>query len=93
MARYFLPQNSKIRTGVTHKAPQGPREGTREGSREGAREVRTFRIYRFDPDSGETPRLDSFELDIRSCGPMVLDALIQIKASVDSSVAFRHSCR
>jgi len=63
MARYFLPQNSKIRTGVTHKAPQGAREG--------AREVRTFRIYRFDPDSGETPRLDSFELDIRSCGPMV----------------------
>jgi len=85
MARYFLPPNSKIRTGVTHKAPQGAREG--------AREVRTFRIYRFDPDSGETPRLDSFELDIRSCGPMVLDALIQIKASIDSSVAFRRSCR
>src|SRR6185437_5429091 len=87
MARYFLPPNSKIRTGVTHKAPQNTGAGA------GAREVRTFRIYRFDPDSGETPRLDSFELDTRTCGPMVLDALIQIKASIDSSVTFRRSCR
>jgi succinate dehydrogenase / fumarate reductase iron-sulfur subunit len=55
--------------------------------------VRTFRIYRYDPSSGENPRIDTFELDLKSCGPMVLDALIQIKGSIDSSLTFRRSCR
>ena len=52
-----------------------------------------MRIYRFNPDSGENPRLDTFSLDPKSCGPMVLDALIQLKAAVDSSLTFRRSCR
>ncbi len=81
MAEFRLPANSRIRTGVTHEAPPG------------AREVRKFRIYRFDPASGENPRLDTFELDAADCGPMVLDALIRIKDSVDSSLTFRRSCR
>src|SRR6185437_14754909 len=81
MAEFLLPPNSRVRKGVTHKAPAG------------ATEVRTFRIYRFDPTSGENPRVDTFELDLKSCGPMVLDALIQIKASIDSSLTFRRSCR
>src|SRR5919201_641930 len=74
----YTPINSQ---GRVHKAPAG------------ARDVRTFRIYRFDPDSGEGPRVDSFELDPKSCGPMVLDALIQIKSAVDSTLTFRRSCR
>ncbi len=81
MAEFRLPANSRIRTGVTHEAPPG------------AREVRKLRIYRFDPSSGQNPRLDTFELDVADCGPMVLDALIRIKASVDSSLTFRRSCR
>ena len=81
MAEFRLPANSRIVKGVTHPPPPG------------ARETRTFRIYRFNPDSGENPRLDTFELDSRSCGPMVLDALIQIKAATDSSLTFRRSCR
>ncbi len=81
MTEFRLPPNSKIRKGITHKAPPG------------AAEVRSFRIYRFDPTSGETPRVDTFELDLKSCGPMVLDALIQIKANIDSSLTFRRSCR
>ena len=59
----------------------------------GAAAVRTFRIYRFDPDSGAGPRIDTFEVDTKSCGPMVLDALIHIKGRIDSSVTFRRSCR
>jgi succinate dehydrogenase / fumarate reductase iron-sulfur subunit len=59
----------------------------------GGRDVRTFRIYRFDPESGENPRVDTFEVDAKSCGPMVLDALIQIKGTVDSTLTFRRSCR
>ena len=81
MAEFRLPADSRPVQGVTHRAAVG------------AREVRTFRIYRFNPDSGENPRIDSFELDMKSCGPMVLDALIQIKAALDSSLTFRRSCR
>jgi succinate dehydrogenase iron-sulfur subunit len=81
MAEFRLPASSRPVKGITHAAP------------EGASEVRTFRIYRFNPDSGESPRIDTFALDVRSCGPMVLDALIQIKSAVDSSLTFRRSCR
>jgi succinate dehydrogenase / fumarate reductase, iron-sulfur subunit len=81
MAQFRLPANSRIAKGITHPAPAG------------ARTVRSVRIYRFNPDSGENPRVDSFTLDTASCGPMVLDALIQLKASVDASLTFRRSCR
>jgi succinate dehydrogenase / fumarate reductase iron-sulfur subunit len=81
MAQFRLPPNSRIRPGRVHQAPAG------------ARAVRTFRVYRFDPSSGETPRVDTFELDVDGCGPMVLDALIRIKSTCDSSLTFRRSCR
>jgi succinate dehydrogenase / fumarate reductase iron-sulfur subunit len=81
MVELRLPAGSKINPhGRVHKATAG-----------GA--LRTFRIYRFDPDSGESPRIDSFEVDTNAFGPMVLDALIHIKAKIDSSVTFRRSCR
>jgi len=50
-------------------------------------------IYRYDPDSGENPRIDTFYIDLNKCGPMVLDALIKIKNEVDSTLTFRRSCR
>src|SRR6201997_123507 len=81
MTEFRLPPNSRIRQGVPPKAPPG------------ATEIRTFRIYRYDPTSGENPRIDTFELDAKDCGKMVLDALIQIKSVVDSSLTFRRSCR
>src|SRR3981189_2968802 len=81
MAEFRLPLNSRPVKGVTHAAPPG------------ARALRTLRIYRFNPDSGGNPRMDTFQLDASSCGPMVLDALILIKATVDSSLTFRRSCR
>jgi succinate dehydrogenase / fumarate reductase iron-sulfur subunit len=82
MVEFFLPPNSRINPrGHHHKAPAG------------SRDVRSFRIYRFDPDSSENPRVDTFELDSKSCGPMVLDALIQIKGAIDSTLTFRRSCR
>jgi succinate dehydrogenase / fumarate reductase, iron-sulfur subunit len=83
MAEFRLPANSRYKDvpGHTHKAPAA------------ARNVRTFRIYRWDPDSGQKPRVDNYELDLDACGPMVLDALIKIKNEVDSSLTFRRSCR
>ncbi len=81
MVEFTLPANSKVVEGKTHEA--GP----------GAARLRRFRVYRYDPDSGENPRLDTFELDLDQCGPMVLDALIKIKDEVDTTLAFRRSCR
>ena len=59
----------------------------------GAKRTRIFKIYRWDPDQGGNPRVDSYEVDLDSCGPMVLDALIKIKNEVDSTLTFRRSCR
>jgi succinate dehydrogenase / fumarate reductase, iron-sulfur subunit len=82
MAEFTLPPNSRIRKdGHVHKAPAG------------AKNVRVFKIYRFDPDSNDNPRMDTYEVDMDSCGPMVLDALIKIKNEVDSTLSFRRSCR
>jgi len=81
MAEFTLPPNSKIKKGVTHKAP------------EGATNVRRFNVYRWNQEDGENPRMDTFEVDMDECGPMVLDALIKIKNEMDSSVTFRRSCR
>lgn len=81
MVEFSLPANSKITKGVTHLAP------------EGATRVKRFNIYRWSADDGKNPRIDTFEVDLDNCGPMVLDALIKIKNEVDSSVTFRRSCR
>jgi succinate dehydrogenase / fumarate reductase iron-sulfur subunit len=83
MAEFRLPANSRFKDvpGRKHKAPAG------------ATSVRTFRVYRWDPDGGDKPRVDSFEVDLGRCGPMVLDALIKIKNEVDPTLTFRRSCR
>ncbi len=81
MVEFTLPPNSKIGTGRTHAAPAG------------ATRVKPIKIYRWDPDSGETPRVDTYEIDLDACGPMVLDALIKIKNEVDATLTFRRSCR
>jgi len=81
MAEFTLPANSKVKIGNTHKAPDS------------AKRVRAFKIYRYDPDKGDNPLLDTFEIDLDECGPMVLDALIKIKNEVDTTVTFRRSCR
>ena len=81
MVEFSLPANSKIKPGKTWPAP------------EGATNTRAFKVYRWDPDGGENPRLDIFHLDMESCGPMVLDALIKIKNEIDPTLTFRRSCR
>jgi succinate dehydrogenase / fumarate reductase iron-sulfur subunit len=81
MVEFALPANSKVQPGKSHSAPAG------------AKRVRTFQVYRYDPDSGANPRLDSFDLDLDDCGPMILDALLKIKNEVDSTLTFRRSCR
>jgi len=55
--------------------------------------VRTFRVYRWNPDDQQNPRIDEYEVDLAACGPMVLDALIKIKNEIDATLTFRRSCR
>ncbi len=81
MAELSLPRNSRVKPGKSWTAPPG------------GKQVRTFKVYRWNPDDGENPRLDSYEVDLDSCGPMVLDALIKIKNEIDPTLTFRRSCR
>ncbi|XP_030363523.1 succinate dehydrogenase [ubiquinone] iron-sulfur subunit, mitochondrial isoform X2 [Strigops habroptila] len=56
--------------------------------------LKKFAIYRWDPDKpGDKPRMQTYEVDLNKCGPMVLDALIKIKNEMDSTLTFRRSCR
>ena len=87
LKRFPVPRNfgvtpeSRIERGKMWPAPVG------------AVRVKAFEIYRYDPDCGENPRLDTFEVDLDDCGPMALDALFWIKNKVDSTLTFRRSCR
>jgi succinate dehydrogenase / fumarate reductase iron-sulfur subunit len=81
MVQLTLPKNSKIVPGKTWPAPAGAQRTTE------------FRVYRWNPDDGQTPRIDTYFVDRDDCGPMVLDGLIWIKNKVDSTLTFRRSCR
>ena len=82
MVQLALPKNSKIRDAGKHFPADA-----------GATNIRTFRVYRYDPSTGENPRWDTYEVDLDDCGPMVLDALFKIKNDIDPTLAFRRSCR
>ncbi|MDP3316060.1 MAG: succinate dehydrogenase iron-sulfur subunit [Devosia sp.] len=81
MAELTLPKNSKIMPGKTWPKPAG------------ASRLKEYRVYRYDPDSGENPRLDTYFIDRDDCGPMVLDGLLWIKSKVDPTLTLRRSCR
>ena len=81
MVELTLPANSKVTPGKTYKAAAG------------AKRIKNFKVYRYDPDSGANPRLDTYEIDLDACGPMVLDAMNKIKNEIDPTLAFRRSCR
>ena len=81
MVEFTLPKNSRVGEGKTWPEP------------ENARNTREFRIYRWNPDDGQNPRIDTYLVDLDDCGPMVLDALIWIKNHIDPTLTFRRSCR
>jgi succinate dehydrogenase / fumarate reductase iron-sulfur subunit len=81
MVEFALPKNSKLQKGKEFPAP------------ENATRLKRFEVYRWNPDSGENPRIDIFHIDLNSCGPMVLDAVLKIKNEIDTTLAFRRSCR
>jgi len=55
--------------------------------------MKDIQIYRWNPDDGGKPELQTYSIDLNRCGPMMLDALIKIKDEEDSTLSFRRSCR
>ena len=80
MTEFSLPQNSKIVKGNFYK------------DKTGSKNLKTVNVYRWSPDDGKNPRIDTFEVDMDNCGPKVLDILFKIKNEIDSSLTFRRSC-
>ena len=81
MVSLKLPENSKIKKGRSY--PISPNKHTNV--------IKKFLIYRWNPDNDENPRIDSYEIDIDSCGPMFLDVLIKIINELDPTLSFRRS--
>jgi succinate dehydrogenase / fumarate reductase, iron-sulfur subunit len=82
MVEFTLPKNSRVTQGTRWPAPL-----------QAAHNLREYHIYRWNPDDGHNPRIDTYHVDLDDCGPMVLDALIWIKNKVDPTLTFRRSCR
>ena len=80
MAEFTLPADSIVKKGRKYEAQEAQRP-------------KEFKVYRYDPDTNDNPRTDTYAVDLDDCGPMVLDALIKIKDTVDSTLTFRRSCR
>ncbi len=80
MAEFTLPPHSVVKKGKQVNKVEG-------------KNVKQFKIYRWDPETGANPRIDIYEIDLDKCGPMVLDALIKIKNEIDPTLTFRRSCR
>lgn len=81
MVELTLPKNSQMTPGKVWPKPAN------------AKKVTEFRIYRWNPDDGRNPRIDTYYVDRDDCGPMVLDGLIYIKNKIDPTLTFRRSCR
>ena len=56
MVELSLPKNSKPKKGKAHPRPDG------------AKNTRTFSVYRYDPDTGDNPQIDTYEVDMETCG-------------------------
>src|SRR5262245_21860383 len=81
MVELTLPRNSVVKQGTAWPAPAG------------AKKTRTFKIYRYDPETKGNPRWDTYRVDMSKVVPMILDVLIYIKNEIDPTLTFRRSCR
>ncbi|MDF2366404.1 succinate dehydrogenase iron-sulfur subunit [Sneathiella sp.] len=81
MVELTLPKNSRVGTGKTHPKPDG------------VTNTKTFNVYRWSPDDNQNPAIDTYHVDLDTCGPMILDGLIKIKNEIDPTLTFRRSCR
>ncbi|VAW23569.1 Succinate dehydrogenase iron-sulfur protein [hydrothermal vent metagenome] len=80
MVELKLPKKSRPTEGKIWPKPDGSN-------------IQEYRVYRYNPDENQNPRIDTFYVDVDECGPMVLDGLLWIKNNVDPKLALRRSCR
>src|SRR3981189_2513319 len=81
MVEFALPKNSKITGGKAWPKPAG------------ATETREVKVYRWNPGGGKKPGIETYQIQVKDWGPMVLDGLIWIKNHIDPTLTFRRSCR
>ncbi|NBQ46333.1 MAG: succinate dehydrogenase iron-sulfur subunit, partial [Proteobacteria bacterium] len=81
MVQFALPKDSKIVEGKYFK------------DKTNGKNLKKVKVYRWDPEKKENPRVDTYEVNMDECGPMVLDVLIKIKNEIDTTLTFRRSCR
>ena len=86
MVQFRLPKESRVKPGKTW--PLAKRADGKPSKR-----TKRLKVYRYDPETKDNPRLDHYTIDTEDCGPMVLDALLKIKNEVDPTLTFRRSCR
>lgn len=79
MVEFTLPKNS-----VVEQSNSSPSKGNN---------FQRVELYRWNPESGENPHIDTFDIPKDECGSMILDVLLKIKNDLDSSLTFRRSCR
>ena len=86
MVEIMLPKASRVKKGKVWPNPVAA-----NGKK--PKHFKEFKVYRYNPDEGGNPVMDTYTVDLDSCGPMVLDALIKIKNEIDPTLSFRRSCR
>ena len=79
MAEFKLPSNSRIKKGKHFPVNNN------------AENVKRFVVYRYDPDLPDNPRMDTFDIDMDDCGPMILDVLIKIKNEIYRGMIFNNA--
>ena len=67
MVQLNLPENSKIKKGKHFK------------DKTGSNNIKKVNVYRWDPSTGENPRIDTYEVDMENCPSKVLDVLNKLK--------------
>ena len=65
MVQINLPKNSEVKKGIYYE------------DKTGSKNIRKVNVYRWDPSTGDNPRIDTFEVDMINCGPKVLDILFK----------------
>ncbi len=87
--------DGSVQSAQEQQGPEGQEAWPAPVTANGKKPKRTkdFKVYRYNPDEDANPRMDIYRVDLDSCGPMVLDALIKIKNEIDPTLTFRRSCR
>src|ERR1700759_1397015 len=86
MVELMLPKASRVKKGKVWPADAAANGKKPKRSKE-------FKVYRYNPDEGNNPTVDTYTVDLDSWAPMVLEALIKIKNRIHQTLCFRRSCR